>query len=149
MTKVIINDQGKWKVEEKSSGIKVSILTEPTEEYKEKSEELSRQSELIRVKREYEEDRQKKQKQAELKAVQTVITKMILKEELSENEIEEVIYLYPEWVESTEYELGQIVENEGSLYQIKEKHISENSIKPSSNKSKYKELFVRNKLVNN
>ena len=87
-------------------------------------------SALEQAKRDGERERQAKQKQAEQKATQLTVAKLILANELTDDEILDMVYLYPAWNVGVEYKVGDMVEYLGKLYEVIQAHTSQDDWRP-------------------
>ena len=85
---------------------------------------------LAKAKRDAERERLNKQKQAEQKATQMTVAKMLLANELTDAEILDMVYLYPAWNVGIEYKVGDMVEYLGKLYEVIQAHTSQDDWRP-------------------
>jgi len=64
--------------------------------------------------------------------------KLIKESELSEKELLELVYIYPEWQVGISYSEGDLVEFKGLLYEVVQDHTSQADWKPDGAESLYK-----------
>ena len=85
---------------------------------------------IEQVMRDTKQERQTKQKQAEQKATQLTVAKLILANELTDDEILDMVYLYPAWNVNVEYKVGDMVEYLDRLYEVIQAHTSQDDWRP-------------------
>jgi len=82
---------------------------------------------------EREEELQKEQ--ARERALELSINKNVLKDDLSENELREILMMYPKWKVGVDYEVDDLVRYDGHLYVVIQAHTSQSDWAPNISSS--------------
>lgn len=96
---------------------------------------------------EWEQKKQKEEKlEKQIESISTALQGMIRLDELSPEEIESLIFLYPPYKINHPYEAGQTFEYEGKLYQVISEHTSLSNWIPSELPALYRPVVPENTI---